>query len=89
MGVRIVSENTSPDESAESDYVRVRTFAAPDNDTITLATIERFVDKTNGTGAWRVKTIVQERPMTVDHALSLATRYAERKHIPVVYAEKD
>lgn len=92
MGVRVVSENTSldtRDASDEADYVRVRTFSAPDDEAVTLATIERHVDKTNGTGAWRVKTLVLEQPMSVDHALGLATRYAERKHIPVVYAEKD
>jgi hypothetical protein len=38
--------------------------------------------------AKRIKTLIMRAPMTVDEALRLATCYAERKQIPVVYAER-
>ena len=81
----------------ETDYVRVRTCAAPDNDTVTLATIERVVEKADvelAEGAppakrVKVKTLIMRKPMTEDEALDLATSYAERKNISVVYADHD
>ncbi|HVS22875.1 MAG TPA: hypothetical protein VMU03_04055, partial [Gammaproteobacteria bacterium] len=77
----------------ETDYVRVHTCAAPDDDTVTLATIERVVEKVNSDPEdvkpliKRVKTLIMRLPMTVAEALDLATSYAERKKIPVVYAD--
>jgi hypothetical protein len=81
----------------ETDYVRVHTCAAPDDDTVTLATIERVVEKANeelADGAppakrVKVKTLIMRKPMTEDEALDLATSYAERKKISVVYADHD
>jgi hypothetical protein len=56
-----------------------------------LATIQRVVDKSDTAVQSKpkqyVKTLVMERPMSPDAALGFATRYAERKKIPVVYAE--
>jgi hypothetical protein len=81
--------NALPSSScSEKDYVCVQTCADPGDDTVTLATIERVVDKTKtGTSAAkRVKTLFERQPMSVDAALVLATSYAERKQIPVVYA---
>ena len=77
----------------ETDYVRVHTCAAPDDDTVTLATIERVVEKANLDPEdgkpliKRVKTLIMRLPMTIAEALDLATSYAERKKIPVVYAD--
>ena len=81
----------------ETDYVRVHTCAAPDDDTVTLATIERVVEKAKAEPAdaeppakrIKVKTLIMRRPMTEDEALDLATSYAERKRIPIVYADHD
>jgi hypothetical protein len=81
----------------ETDYVRVHTCAAPDDDTVTLATIERVVEKANAVPPdgkrpakrVKVKTLIMRRPMTEDEALDLATSYAERKKISVVYADHD
>ena len=87
MAVRIVSDD-SFDDCPTTDYVRVRTFAAPDDDTVTLATIQRFVEKTTG-DAWKIRTLVAEQPMSPDEAMGLATCYAERKHIPVVVTNKE
>ena len=87
MGVRIVADD-SLDESTTTDFVRVRTYSAPEDDTVTLATIQRFVEKTNGE-AWKVRTLVEQQPMTADQALGLATCYAERKNIPVVVRDTD
>ena len=86
MGVRIVADD-SLDECPTTDYVRVRTYPAPDDDTVTLATIQRFVEKTNGE-SWKIRTLVAEQPMSADEAVGLATCYAERKHIPVVVRDR-
>jgi hypothetical protein len=83
----------------ETDYVRVHTCAAPDDDTVTLATIQRVVEKgtaqqTAGNSfrkrarTW-VRSLIMRQPMTADEALDLATSYAERKKIPVVYADRE
>jgi hypothetical protein len=89
--VRILSGELS--ETDEVDFVRVRTCAAEEDDTVTLATIQRVVDKNNGARlpgpAWHVRTLIFERPMQPDVALGLATRYAERKGIRTVYTEGD
>jgi hypothetical protein len=91
MDVRVVS--AVPQMSCpEQDYVRVHTCTDPLDDTVTLATIERIVDKTNVADdapmRKRIKTLIVRQPMSPDEALGLATRYAERKGIPVVYADR-
>lgn len=87
MTVRIVHDALSRHDS-EGEYLQVRTFAAPDDDTVTLATIERIVDKNYGLEEsepnWRVKTIVLEKPMSDEQAVGFATRYAERKGISTI-----
>jgi hypothetical protein len=88
MEVRVVHTLPRP----ETDYVRVHTCAAPFDDTVTLATIERVVEKANpkpDEGDTLVKTLIMRQPMTADEALELATSYAERKKIEVVYADRD
>ena len=93
MDVRVVSSPATSDRP-EADYVRVRMFCAPDDDTVTLATIERVVDKANGESqdnaptTKKIKKLVTRQPMTADEALELATSYAERKGIPVVYDDR-
>lgn len=89
MGVRIVHQQI--DSPIGRDYVHVRTSVDPNDDTVTLATIkritERDIEEESKSPTTRVKTLVEDQPMTPDSAVGLATRYAERKHIPVVYAE--
>jgi hypothetical protein len=91
MEVRVV--HTLPTcHRPETDYVRVHTCTAPFDDTVTLATIERVVEKANpkpDEGDTLVKTLIQRQPMSADKALELATSYAERKHIEVVYADRE
>ena len=90
MEVRVL--NALPSSScAEKDYVRVLTCADPLDDTVTLATIERVIDKAKeGSNVTkRVKALLIRRPMSVDAALAIATSYAERKQIPVVYADSE
>lgn len=93
MGVRIVRRdaNDPGDACPDSDYVRVCTCSDPNDDSVTLATIQRIIDRSNGTlesgRNWRIKTLVVNEPMSPDDALGLATRYAERKGIPVVYTD--
>lgn len=71
------------------DYLRVHTCSDPENDTVTLATIERVTDKTVAATRMttRVRTLVERRPMSPGAALKFATSYAERKQILVVYAD--
>ena len=89
MSVRVV-HGASARACADSDYVRVSTSADPNDDTVTLATIQRIVEGFGEEEAeepkLHVKTLVMEKPMSPDLALGLATCYAERKGIPVVYA---
>ena len=91
MEVRVV--HTLPTcQRPETDYVRVHTCTAPFDQTITLATIERVVEKANpkpDEDDTLVKTLILRQPMTADEALDLATSYAERKQIEVVYADLD
>jgi hypothetical protein len=87
MEVRVL--NTVPAGGCpETDYIRVHTCSDPEDDTVTLATIERVTDKTVDSAiTTRVRTLVERQPMSPDAALDLATSYAERKQIPVVYAD--
>lgn len=87
MGVKIVADELL-DECPTTDFVRVRTYSAPEDDTVTLATIQRFVEKTD-CEAWKIRTLVEKQPMSPDEAMGLATRYAERKHISVVVRDTD
>jgi hypothetical protein len=92
MDVRVICA-LAPWDRPETDYVCVRTSPVAYDDTIVLATIERVIDKDGGEPAERtsltkrIKTLVARRPMTTDAAFVLATSYAERKKIPVVYAD--
>jgi hypothetical protein len=89
MTVRIVPESHSR-ERGGSDYLKVSTCSDPYDDTVTLATIQRFVEKQtpNSTVApVHIKTLISRQPMSTDEALGLATCYAERKNIPVVYTD--
>lgn len=93
MEVRVVKALPSSSRP-EADYVCVHTCSDPADDTVTLATIERIVDKTivtedrPATLTKRVKTLLARQPMPADVAIELATSYAERKKIPVVYADR-
>ena len=75
------------------EYVSVRMEQDPHDQTVTLATIERFVERRvirrPDDSPWYVKTIVSDQPMTLDAAIGFATCYAERKQIPVVYADTE
>ena len=89
MEVRVVCQApTEPCPAA--DFVRVSTCSDPNDDTVTLATIQRVVEKNDVKKIghrWHVKTLIMEQPMSADEALGFATRYAARKNIPVVCAE--
>jgi len=89
MTVKIVAEDSSGSQ-AGSDYLRVSTCSDPLDDTVTLATIQRFVVKLRSEVAdarTHVKTLVLRQPMSADDALGFATRYAERKNIPVILTD--
>ena len=89
MSVKIVAEAKTQDLPG-GDYLRVSTCSDPLDDTVTLATIQRFIERQRPKSASariRVKTLVLRKPMTADEALGLARCYAERKNIPVVYTD--
>lgn len=89
MSVKIVPEARTQDPPG-GDYLRVSTCSDPLDDTVTLATIQRFVERQrpkDPSARVRVKTLVLRKPMTADEALGLARCYAERKNIPVVYTD--
>jgi len=75
------------------EFVSVRVQQDPHDETVTLATIERFVERRvvrrPHDSPWHVKTIVCDQPMSPDAAIGFATCYAERKQIPVVYADTE
>lgn len=91
MTIKIITGEALRGPCPERDYLHVRTCRAPDDDTVTLATIQRFTEKTDrvsdvGSG-WHIKTLVEDQAMPVDVAMGLATRYAERKKINLVITD--
>lgn len=92
MGVRIIRQR-SDHRDADRDFLRVSTCSDPDDHTVTLATIQRVVDRPKAVPRRRparfIKTLVMGQPMSLDAALGFATCYAERKKIPVIYAEQE
>lgn len=92
MSIHVVKdEGRIPDHTNE--YVSVRVQPDPSDDTVTLVTIERIVEKRvvkdPGDSPWHIRTLVCDQPMSPDAAIGFATCYAERKQIPVVYANTD
>ena len=92
MAVRVITKDRGEQPCPERDYLHVSTCASPQDDTVTLATIQRFIgkgDEIDATGTtWRVRTLVAGQPMSQDQAMSLATRYAERKQISLVVTDE-
>jgi hypothetical protein len=88
MTVKVLPENLGPD-TARQDYVRVSTCRDPLDDTVTLATIERVTQKRapRDSEPVHIKTLLTRQPMTEDAALVLATSYAERKNIEIVFTD--
>lgn len=90
MDVKVVSQHVWRRDS-EQDYVQVQTYTAPDDDTVTLATIQRIVarpGREHSDASWRIKTLLRECPMSPAQAVDLAKQYAQRKRISVVYADE-
>ena len=91
MDDRVICEQTEQG-CADADFVQVCTSSDPNDDTVTLATIQRIVDKSSGTietgQNWYIKTLIMEQPMSLVDAVSLARCYAERKNIAVVYSDQ-
>lgn len=92
MTVKVLGMESQTAEKSR-EYVAVRTCRDPLDETITLATIQRVVErtvrKTPTDPQWHIKTLVLAKPMSTDAAIGFATLYAERKHIPVVYTASE
>jgi hypothetical protein len=86
MEVRVLKAPPSS-SCQDKDYVRVQTCSDPLDDTVTLTTIERIINRDDQARRARVKPLVVRRPLAAGVALRLATSYAERKNIPIVYAD--
>ncbi|HEX5420904.1 MAG TPA: hypothetical protein VFY39_12965 [Gammaproteobacteria bacterium] len=87
MGVKVIQSGTSAACSA-ADYVRVSAWCDPEQETLTLATIQRVVRRSQDgqapSKARRIKTLLAKQPMSPDDALVLARCYAEHKQIPLI-----
>jgi len=92
MSIHVVKDDDRFSDRT-NEYVSVHVQPDPLDHTVTLVTIERIVEKRvvqhPSDSPWHVRTIVCDQPMTPDAAIGFATRYAERKQIPVVYANTD
>jgi hypothetical protein len=92
MGIQVVTDE-GPIPGHTNEYVNVRVQPDPTDQTVTLVTIERIVEKRvvrhPSDSPWHVRTIVCDQRMSPDAAIGFATCYAERKQIPVVYANTD
>jgi hypothetical protein len=91
MEVKVIDERSLAD-AAEADYVRVLVSPDPEQDTMTLATIERVVCKASvkpTSPATRIKRLIERQPMTRDAALFFAKLYAARKRIGLVLTSED
>jgi hypothetical protein len=89
MPVKILAECQAL-EGRGGDYLRVSTCSDPLDNRITLATIQRFVQRQKPKKAgnrMRIRTLILREPMAPDIAVGLARRYAERKNIPVVVTD--
>lgn len=89
MAVRVI--HAQPQINCDTgEYLAVRSSPDPYDADVTLVTVQRFVEKTRVNApsdeSWHVKTLILDQRMSQDAALGFATRYAERKHIPVVYS---
>lgn len=89
--VKVVNEGSTPALS-EPDYLRVQVYPDPEQDTMTLATIERVVmkpgeERTSLTR--RVRKLIERQPMTRDAAVGFARRYAARKGIGLVLTAEE
>jgi hypothetical protein len=92
MDVRVLPMNAR-DSANTGEYLAVRTHNDPADDTVTLATIQRVGERAAiekpSDPHWRVRNLVVNYPMSVETALGFATRYAEFKHIPVIFTAVD
>ncbi len=93
MAVQIISRGLLDDMSLEQDYLHVYTWKSPDDDSVTLATIQRYIDSgedvVEGGTTWRIRTLLANHPMSRDEAMGFARRYAERKNIPFVVTDSE
>jgi hypothetical protein len=91
MAVQIISRGALEDMSVEEAYLQVYTWKSPDDESVTLATIQRYIDSgeevVEGGTTWRIRTLLANHPMTRDEAMSFARQYAERKNIPFVVTD--
>ena len=91
MTVQIISRGALEDMNVEQDYLHVYTWKSPDDASVTLATIQRYIDSgeevDEGGTTWRIRTLLANHPMTQDEAMGFARQYAERKNIPYVVTD--
>ncbi len=93
MAVQIISRGSLEGKSLEEDYLHVFTWTSPDDESVTLATIQRHIDSgeevDEGGTTWRIRTLLANHPMSQDEAMGFARRYAERKNIPFVVTDSE
>lgn len=89
--IKVIDEGSTPALS-EPDYLRVHVYSDPEQDTMTLATIERVVvkpDEERTSLTRRVRKLIEKQPMTRDAAVVFARLYAARKGIGLVLTAEE
>lgn len=84
MTVQVVQDH-EPTHTGD-DFLRVYCQRRPGSPAV-FATIERVFGREVRTGTWIFRTLLSDAPMEPELATHIASAYAERKHIPVVYVE--
>lgn len=84
MNVQVI-RNGDPTQ-AGGDFLRVYCQRRQGHAT-SFATIERVFGGEVRARTWNFRTLLCDVPMNAELATQLASAYAERKHIPVVYVE--
>ena len=89
-----VKPDVRPTETfTESNFLRVHTFRHPQDEGLTLATLEHLFygpdPARGGRAGWQCSTVVENEPLSREDAMFIARSYAEEMDIPVIYEAHD
>jgi hypothetical protein len=75
----------STETYTESNFVRLHTIVSRDGAAMRVATIEHLRYAAADSEGWRCETIVDRETMSKEDARFIASSYAERNRVPVIY----